>query len=144
MGKLLLVYVLFLIVPNTTWETKVNKEVHGLKAQPIKDFILGSSPIVNRKLLTHILTKNGSKKGVLHENSVKINVFSLHQRVLSVTSDIVNIIIVIVCNKKELIIIVYKLKYLCTINKIMSNTIIMLKFLVTLLIMYIKFFRNFK
>ena len=33
-----------------------NKKGHGLKAQPLKDFILGSSPNVNRKLLTHILT----------------------------------------------------------------------------------------
>ena len=32
------------------------KKAHGLKAQPLKDFILGSSPSVNRKLLTHILT----------------------------------------------------------------------------------------
>ena len=33
-----------------------NKKAHGLKAQPLKDFILGSTPSVNRKLLTHILT----------------------------------------------------------------------------------------
>ena len=33
----------------------LNKEVLGLKAQPLKDFILGSSPSVNRKLLTLIL-----------------------------------------------------------------------------------------
>ena len=33
-----------------------NKKAHGLKAQPLKDFILGSSPSVNRKMLTHILT----------------------------------------------------------------------------------------
>ena len=33
-----------------------NKKAHGLKAQPLKDFILGSSSNVNRKLLTHILT----------------------------------------------------------------------------------------
>ena len=33
-----------------------NKKANGLKAQPLKDFILGSSPGVNRKLLTHILT----------------------------------------------------------------------------------------
>ena len=34
----------------------INKKAHGLKTQPLKDFILGSSPSVNRKLLTHILT----------------------------------------------------------------------------------------
>ena len=34
----------------------INKKVHGLKAQPLKDFILGSSPSVNRELLTHIVT----------------------------------------------------------------------------------------
>ena len=34
----------------------INKKAHGLKAQPFKDSILGSSPSVNRKLLTHILT----------------------------------------------------------------------------------------
>ena len=28
----------------------------GLKVQPLKDIILGSSPSVNRKLVTHILT----------------------------------------------------------------------------------------
>ena len=34
----------------------LNKKSHGLKAQPLKDFILGSSPSVNRKLLRNILT----------------------------------------------------------------------------------------
>ena len=33
-----------------------NKKACGLKAQPLKDVILGSGPSVNRKLLTHILT----------------------------------------------------------------------------------------
>ena len=33
-----------------------DKKAHGFKGQPLKDFILGSSPSVNRKLLTHILT----------------------------------------------------------------------------------------
>ena len=33
-----------------------NKKAHGHKAQPLKDFILGSSPSVHIKLLTHILT----------------------------------------------------------------------------------------
>ena len=37
-------------------QTKDNKKAHGLKSQPLKDFILGRSPSVNRKLLTHILT----------------------------------------------------------------------------------------
>ena len=32
------------------------KRTHWLKAQTFKDVILGSSPSVNRKLLTHILT----------------------------------------------------------------------------------------
>ena len=31
-----------------------NTKAHGLKAQPLKDFILGSSPSVNRKIVnTH-------------------------------------------------------------------------------------------
>ena len=34
----------------------VNKKAHELKAQPLKDFILGSSLSVNRKSLTHTLT----------------------------------------------------------------------------------------
>ena len=36
-------------------KTPINlrKKAHGLNAQPLKDFILGSSPSVNRKLLTH-------------------------------------------------------------------------------------------
>ena len=34
----------------------LNKKAHVLKAQPHKHFILGSSPNVNSKLLTHILT----------------------------------------------------------------------------------------
>ena len=33
----------------------LNKKACALKAQPLKDIILGSSPSVNRKLLTHIL-----------------------------------------------------------------------------------------
>ena len=37
-------------------EITLNEKAHGLKAQPLKDFILGSSPSVNRKLFTHILT----------------------------------------------------------------------------------------
>ena len=34
---------------------KENNKAHELKAQPLKYFIFGSSPCVNRKLLTHIL-----------------------------------------------------------------------------------------
>ena len=68
----------------------------------------------------------------------------LSQRVISTTSEVVNSIsIVIVCNEKELIIIVYKLKNLCNNNKIMYNTNITLKFLVLLLIMLIKDFQEF-
>ena len=37
-------------------KNNIKKKAHGLKAQPLKDFNLGSSPSVNRKLLTHILT----------------------------------------------------------------------------------------
>ena len=32
---------------------KLARKPMGLKTQPLKDFILGSSPNVNRKLLTH-------------------------------------------------------------------------------------------
>ena len=32
------------------------KKARGLKAQPLKDIILGSSPSENRELLTHIIT----------------------------------------------------------------------------------------
>ena len=38
-----------------TMDTNKNKKAHGLKDQPLKDVILGSSPSVNRKLLPHIL-----------------------------------------------------------------------------------------
>ena len=38
------------------WIMKLNKKAHGLNAQPLKDIILGSSPSVDRKLITHILT----------------------------------------------------------------------------------------
>ena len=34
----------------------INNKAHGLEVQPLKDFIPGSSPSANRKLLTHILT----------------------------------------------------------------------------------------
>ena len=54
----------------------------------------------------------------------------LSQRVISVAADIVNIDIVIISNKKVLIIIVYKLKNLCSINKVIYITNIMLEFLI--------------
>ena len=37
-----------------------------LEAQPFKDFILGGSPSVNRKLLTHILTNVDTNPSPTH------------------------------------------------------------------------------
>ena len=43
---------------DATWKSAARnkKKPVGLKFSPLKDVILGSSPSVNRKLLTHILT----------------------------------------------------------------------------------------
>ena len=68
------------------------------------------------------------KKEVKREYTSKIlsniMLIFLSQILISVMSVIVNIITVIVSKKKELIITAYKLKTLCAINKITSNTII--------------------
>ena len=37
------------------WVNIKNKKAHWLKLSPLKDFILGSSPSVSGKLLTHML-----------------------------------------------------------------------------------------
>ena len=65
--------------------------------------------------------KKGFKRGVHLKNLSNVMFIFLGQRVISVTLDIVNIDVVIVSDK--LISIVYKLKNLCTINKIMPTII---------------------
>ena len=79
MGKVLLVYVLFLIVVSTAWEIKVKREYTS-------------------KILSNVM------------------LISLSQRAISVTAVIVNII-VIACNKKGFIIIVYKVKISSPLKK---------------------------
>ena len=49
-------FIILLNADNVQYIGKLNKKAHGLNDQPLKDFILGSSPNVNRKLLTHIIT----------------------------------------------------------------------------------------
>ena len=56
MQKLDRLYLVVTVETAKLWQfAKDNKKAHWLKAQPLKDFILGRSPSVNRKLLTHIL-----------------------------------------------------------------------------------------
>ena len=66
------------------WLEYNNKNACGLKPQPLKDFILGRSPSVNRELLTHILTNamaelKNELKCLLHKQGLPFFIKSFSQ-----------------------------------------------------------------